>query len=81
MTIADDFDELPPEIAGGPRHELLTLLLDTQVVLWWMAGEKERIGQRATEAITDGGNSIVISAVVIWEIAIKRRLKEAGHPR
>ncbi|HMI80984.1 MAG TPA: type II toxin-antitoxin system VapC family toxin [Solirubrobacterales bacterium] len=61
------------------RHAVLSLLLDTHVVLWWMAGEPDRIGEKAREAI-GGKDRIVISAVVIWEVAIKRRLGKLDTP-
>jgi hypothetical protein len=45
-----------------------------------MAGEEhDRIGARARKAI-DGDEEILISAVVIWEIAIKRRLGKLDAP-
>jgi PIN domain nuclease of toxin-antitoxin system len=44
-----------------------------------MAGEPDRIGARARKAI-DGDEEILISAVVIWEIAIKRRLGKLDAP-
>jgi PIN domain nuclease of toxin-antitoxin system len=44
-----------------------------------MAGEPDRIGARARKAI-DGDEQIVISAVVVWEIAIKRRLGKLDAP-
>lgn len=43
-----------------------------------MAGEAGRIGDDAMDAI--GKGPIVISAVVIWEIAIKRRLGKLDAP-
>lgn len=45
-----------------------------------MAGEPDRVGRKAREAIADGKNRIVISAVVIWEVAIKRRLGKLDAP-
>jgi PIN domain nuclease of toxin-antitoxin system len=45
-----------------------------------MAGEPERIGKEARQAIDGGKEPIVISAVVIWEIAIKRRLGKLDAP-
>lgn len=44
-----------------------------------MAGEQERIGQKARKAIS-GGDQVVISAVVIWEVAIKRGLGKLDAP-
>jgi PIN domain nuclease of toxin-antitoxin system len=37
-----------------------------------MAGEQDRIGEGAREAIAAEKAGVVISAVVIWEVAIKR---------
>jgi PIN domain nuclease of toxin-antitoxin system len=45
-----------------------------------MAGEPHRIGAKAREAIGGGDNEILISAVVIWEVAIKRRLGKLDAP-
>lgn len=45
-----------------------------------MAGEPERIGSKAKKAIAGGKDRIVISAVVIWEVAIKRRLGKLYAP-
>lgn len=50
------------------------------MVLWWLAGEEERIGNKARTAIRRGHNRVVISAVVIWEVAIKRRLGKLDAP-
>jgi PIN domain nuclease of toxin-antitoxin system len=44
-----------------------------------MAGEPDRIGARAREAI-GSEDQILISAVVIWEVAIKRRLGKLDAP-
>jgi PIN domain nuclease of toxin-antitoxin system len=45
-----------------------------------MAGEPERIGKEAKAAITGGEDPVVISAVVIWEVAIKRGLGKLDAP-
>lgn len=50
------------------------------MVLWWLAGEKARISKKARTAILDSDNRVVISAVVIWEVAIKRRLGKLEAP-
>lgn len=44
-----------------------------------MAGESDRISTAAREAI-GGESEILISAVVIWEVAIKRRLGKLEAP-
>lgn len=45
-----------------------------------MAGETDRFGRRAAKAIVAGETPILISAVVIWEVAIKRRLGKLDAP-
>jgi PIN domain nuclease of toxin-antitoxin system len=45
-----------------------------------MAGEQDRIGTKARAAIGGGEEEILISAVVIWEVAIKRRLGKLDAP-
>jgi PIN domain nuclease of toxin-antitoxin system len=44
-----------------------------------MAGEKNRVGEKAREAI-DRGDRTVVSAVVLWEVAIKRLLGKLDAP-
>ena len=44
-----------------------------------MAGEPERISETARRAIQKG--QVVISAVVVWEVAIKRRLGKLDAPQ
>lgn len=51
----------------------MNLLLDTQVLLWWL-GEPERLKPAALDAIGDPANQVYISAVVVWEIIIKRAI-------
>jgi len=50
------------------------------VVLWWLAGESSRISKRAQEEITTADNRAIISAVVVWEVAIKRGLGKLEAP-
>jgi len=45
-----------------------------------MADERERIGARARKAIEAGDAQIVVSAVTVWEVAIKRRLGKLDAP-
>jgi PIN domain nuclease of toxin-antitoxin system len=45
-----------------------------------MAGESDRLGDETRRAITAGNERVVISAVVIWEVAIKRRLGKLEAP-
>ena len=48
----------------------MTLLLDTQTLLWWREGNR-RLGPRAKAAIGREAAGVVVSAVSGWEIAIK----------
>lgn len=45
-----------------------------------MASEPERIGARARKALEEGDEPVVVSAVNIWEVAIKRRLGKLDAP-
>jgi PIN domain nuclease of toxin-antitoxin system len=45
-----------------------------------LGGEPDRIGKKAKGAIGGGEEQIVISAVVLWEVAIKRRLGKLDAP-
>jgi len=45
-----------------------------------MAGKSDQIGEKAREAITAQGSRVVISVVVIWEVAIKRQLGKLDAP-
>jgi PIN domain nuclease of toxin-antitoxin system len=50
----------------------MKLLLDTHTLLWWCGGSK-RFSRKALRAIQDKGNTVAVSAVSAWEIAIKAR--------
>jgi PIN domain nuclease of toxin-antitoxin system len=43
-----------------------------------MTGEVDRIGEKVKRAIA--GNDMLVSAVVIWEVAIKRQLGKLDAP-
>jgi PIN domain nuclease of toxin-antitoxin system len=49
----------------------MTVLLDTNVFLWCITGQQSKLSQKAFEAIEDPSNSRWLSAVSLWEIAIK----------
>jgi len=55
------------------------LLLDTHAVLWFLSGD-ERLGENARRHITDDANRVLLSAAVVWEIAIKRGLGKLTVP-
>jgi len=51
----------------------MNLILDTHVFLWWVEGS-ERLSKTALKIISDTKNTVHISAVVAWEIALKSQL-------
>lgn len=58
----------------------MRLLLDTHLILWWMNGEASRISEKALAALGSEDMEPVVSAVAIWEAAIKRRLGKLEVP-
>ena len=60
----------------------MRLLLDTHAILWWRAADR-RLGDRARAEIGARRNGAWVSAVSLWEAAIKfaaGRLKLPGRP-
>lgn len=51
----------------------MRLLLDTQVLLWF-AEDHPRLKPHVAEAIEDEANDVLVSAVSLWEVAIKVRV-------
>jgi len=51
----------------------LKLLLDTHALLWWWSDDK-RLSKRASKAIADENNIVLVSAAGAWEIATKYRI-------
>jgi PIN domain nuclease of toxin-antitoxin system len=54
-------------------------LLDTHVALWALVGDR-RLSARARALIEDPDNQVMVSAVSVWEIAIKHALARADMP-
>lgn len=52
----------------------MRVLLDTDVVLWLLLGERDRVPAGVVEVLEDTRNPVQVSAVSVWEIAIKRSL-------
>lgn len=52
----------------------MRLLLDTNVVLWLLLGDRLRVPGQVVDAIQDVRNAVLVSAASVWEIAIKRSL-------
>lgn len=56
----------------------MNLLLDTNVLLWWLA-DSPRLGREAREMIA-AGTVVYVSAATTWEIEIKRALGKLKAP-
>ncbi|HJM68338.1 MAG TPA: type II toxin-antitoxin system VapC family toxin [Candidatus Babeliales bacterium] len=54
-------------------------LLDTHILLWWLSSD-EKLPAKTKELIEDPSNHIIVSAVSIWEIVIKKSLKKLKAP-
>ena len=57
----------------------MRLLLDTQIFLWYL-DQTARIPLAAREAIEATDNTVLVSAVVVWEIAIKTSAGRLAMP-
>lgn len=51
----------------------MRLLLDTHILLWWLADDAA-LPRRARTFIADATNEVFVSPLSLWEIAIKARL-------
>ncbi len=54
------------------------MLLDTHIALWALVDDA-RLPAAVRDIIADGANDVVVSAVTVWEIAIKHGLAR-GRP-
>jgi PIN domain nuclease of toxin-antitoxin system len=57
----------------------LKLLLDTRAAIWWLSDD-QRLGPAAAAQLSDDSNQVLLSAVVVWEAAIKRSLGKLDIP-
>lgn len=57
----------------------MKLLLDTHAALWWLADDT-RLGHDAARHLGDETNRTLLSAAVVWEVAIKRSLGKLKAP-
>jgi PIN domain nuclease of toxin-antitoxin system len=48
------------------------LLVDTNVIVWLLLGNRSRVSEAARVALEDERNRVVVSAATVWEIAVKR---------
>jgi PIN domain nuclease of toxin-antitoxin system len=57
----------------------VNLLLDTHALLWWLNNDPE-LPPKARKAITDPLNIVMVSAVNVWEIVIKKAIGKLEAP-
>jgi PIN domain nuclease of toxin-antitoxin system len=57
----------------------MRLLLDAHALLWWLADDPS-LDRNARNLIADPTNEVIVSAVTVWEIAIKRAIGKLSAP-
>ena len=57
----------------------MRLLLDTHAALWFLSDD-ERLSERAKKHLADDTNRVMLSAAVVWEVAIKSSLGKLSVP-
>lgn len=57
----------------------MKLLLDTHAALWWVSDD-DRFGATAERLMLDPDAQVLLSAVVMWEITVKRALSKLTVP-
>ena len=57
----------------------MKLIFDTHVLLWWLE-DPANVSEAARYAIADPNNEVYLSAVSVWEVAIKRGLGKLDAP-
>ena len=57
----------------------MKLLLDTHAAIWWLSDDS-RLGAAAAEPLRDDSNHVLLSAVVVWEAAIKHAIGKLETP-
>ena len=56
----------------------MRLLLDTHVLIWWLAGAA--LSDEVTSAVGDPANEVLVSSATVWELSIKRSLGKIEMP-
>ncbi len=57
----------------------MKLLIDTHAALW-LLDEDAQLSRAAEKALTEPANEVLLSAAVVWEVAIKRSLGKLDAP-
>lgn len=58
----------------------MTVLIDTHALLWWFSFDKSALPKGVLALIEHPDTRVVVSAAVVWEIAIKRNLGKLKAP-
>ena len=53
--------------------------MDTHAALWWLTADPQ-LGDEARRQLADDSNQVLLSAAVVWEVAIKRSLGKLAAP-
>jgi PIN domain nuclease of toxin-antitoxin system len=51
----------------------MKILLDTHALIWWF-GNESKLSRRASSMIANQNNTVLVSAAIAWELAIKVNL-------
>ena len=51
----------------------MKILLDTHALIWWF-GNESKLSRRASSIIANQKNTVLVSAAIAWELAIKVNL-------
>ncbi len=57
----------------------MRLLLDTHVLLWWLANDAT-LGAEARSRISNPDSAVYVSAATVWEMSIKKALGKLESP-
>ncbi len=57
----------------------MRLLLDTHVLLWWLADDPN-LGEEARAGVSAPDSAVYVSAATVWEISIKQSLGKLDAP-
>jgi PIN domain nuclease of toxin-antitoxin system len=57
----------------------VTILLDTHILLWWLADD-QRLPSQAAVAIEDPDTEVMVSSASAWEISIKQASGQIEAP-
>ena len=55
-------------------------LLDTNIFLWCVAGQRSRLSRRAVKVLEDPASELALSVVSLWEVALKVRAGKLEAP-